>query len=164
MFQLGMVVQQRIPMTNIYDTPEGIFGSPIRHQNHQNSENLLKRCLEWCYKALYCRGQQVLNTPCPAPFIAPSKSMIQKTIQQKISKNNKPHFKLSAHKHTHTHRNTSHDNKFAAVLLVLQSLQFTLFSRASSGLWECFPGTKSARELISTCTNELKDDDVIQFL
>lgn len=108
MFQLGMVVQQRIPMTNIYDTPEGIFGSPIRHQNHQNSENLLKRCLEWCYKALYCRGQQVLNTPCPAPFIAPSKSMIQKTIQQKISKNNKPHFKLSAHKHTHTHTETHH--------------------------------------------------------
>ena len=25
MFQLGMVVQQRIPMTNIYDTPEAIL-------------------------------------------------------------------------------------------------------------------------------------------
>ena len=57
-------------------------------------------------------------------------------------KNNKPHFKLSAH----THTDTSHDNKFAAVLLVLQSLQSTLFSGASGQVCESVSHARKAHE------------------
>ena len=63
---------------------------------------------------------------------------------------------FSTQTHTHTHRHITRQQICRSMVGASIFAIYSAFRSFRSGLWECFPGTKSARELISTCTNELK--------
>jgi len=73
-------------------------------------------------------------------------------LQNDTEENSKKHIKKQQttfqtfSTQTHTHTDTSHDNKFAVVLLVLQSLQFTLFSEALGQVCESVSHAPKAHE------------------
>ena len=143
MFQLGMVVQQRIPMTNIYDTPEGIFGSPKKTSKSSKLRKPFKEVLGMMLQGPVLQGTTSFEYTFPGSLHCSFKINDTKENSTKHIKNNKPHFKLSAHTHRHITRQQICRGIVGASIFAI----YSVFRSFRSGLWECFPGTKSAREL-----------------
>ena len=155
MFQLGMVVQQRIPMTNIYDTPEAIFGSPKKTSKSSNFQKPFKEVLGMMLQGPVLQGTTSFEYTFPGSLhcsfkINDTKENSTKNIQKQQSTFQT--FSTQTHTHRHITRQQICRGIVGASIFAIDSVLRSF----RSGLWECFQGTKSARELISTCTNELK--------